>query len=122
MNAARAIVIGASAGGVSALLELAAALPANLDAVLGVVLHVGTQRSILPELLTGRGDLPAIHPEDGQLLRRGIIYVAPPDNHMLFTEGTVRLTRGPRENHARPSIRCFEPLRWPGASGRSASY
>lgn len=84
-----------------------------------MVLHVGTQRSILPELLTGRGPL-AIHPKDRQLLRRCIIYVAPPDRHMLFTEGTIGLTRGPRG--APRSIRCFAPPRWPGASGRLASY
>jgi two-component system chemotaxis response regulator CheB len=104
VKAARAIVIGASSGGVSALLELAAALPADLDAVIGVVLHVGTQRSILPQLLSARGPLPAHHPKDGQPLRRGVIHVAPPDHHMLFTVDAVRFSRGPRENHARPAV------------------
>jgi two-component system, chemotaxis family, protein-glutamate methylesterase/glutaminase len=118
LNAARAIVIGASAGGVSALLELAAALPANLDAVVGMVLHVGSRRSLLPELLSGRGPLPALHPGDGQPLRPGVIYVAPPDHHMLFTGDAVRLTRGPRENHARPAV---DPLFRSAALGRERS-
>lgn len=104
VNAARAIVIGASAGGVSALLELAGALPARVDAVLGVVLHVGNQPSILPELLSARSDIPARHAADGEKLAPGTIYVAPPDHHMLFTADTIRLTRGPRENHARPAL------------------
>jgi two-component system chemotaxis response regulator CheB len=104
VKAARAIVIGASAGGVSALVELTAALPADLDAVIGVVLHVGSRRSILPELLGARGKLPTMHARDGQALRRGIVHVAPPDHHMLFTGDVVRLTRGPRENFARPAI------------------
>lgn len=99
-----AIVIGASSGGVSALLQLAAGLPADLPAVVGVVLHVGTQPSILPDLLMARGPLPAVHAEHGQALRAGTIYVAPPDHHLLFTEDAVRLSRGPRENHARPAI------------------
>jgi two-component system chemotaxis response regulator CheB len=102
--APHAIVIGASAGGVSALLELVSGLPADLDAVIGVVLHVGAQHSILPELLVRRGPLPALHPQDGQPLVAGTIYVAPPDHHLLFTANTARLIRGPRENHARPAL------------------
>lgn len=104
MKAARAIVVGASSGGVSALLDLVAALPSRLDAIVGVVLHVGTQRSILPELLTAKGGMPAMHPRDGQTLQPGTIYVAPPDHHMLFTDAAVKLSRGPRENHARPAV------------------
>lgn len=104
MKANRAIVIGASSGGVSALLDVAAALPVELDAVVGVVLHVGSQPSILPELLNGRGRLRARHPADGESLEPGTLYVAPPDRHMLFTRDTVQLSRGPRENHARPAL------------------
>jgi two-component system chemotaxis response regulator CheB len=104
MDAKRAIVIGASSGGVSALIEVVAALPASLDAVVGVVLHVGNQPSILAELLNQRAPLGARHAQDGEPLERGPIYVAPPDRHMLFTEDAVRLSRGPRENHARPAI------------------
>lgn len=99
-----AIVIGASSGGVSALLQLVAGLPDDLPAVVGVVLHVGAQPSILPDLLSARGKLPAVHPGHGQALRPGTIYVAPPDRHLLFTADAVRLSRGPRENHARPAI------------------
>lgn len=99
-----AIVIGASSGGVSALLELVSALPADLPAVVGVVLHVGAQPSVLPELLTARGPLRAIHPRDQEPLLPGVIYVAPPDHHMLFTPRCVELMRGPPENHARPSV------------------
>jgi two-component system, chemotaxis family, protein-glutamate methylesterase/glutaminase len=99
-----AIVIGASSGGVSALLELVSALPADLPAVVAVVLHVGRQDSILPELMTARGPIRAVHPADGDPLVPGVIYVAPPDFHMTFTPDVVRLVRGPRENHSRPAI------------------
>jgi two-component system chemotaxis response regulator CheB len=104
MDLPYAIVIGASSGGVSALLEVVAGLPADLPAVVGVVLHVGSQQSILPELLSARGALPAGHARDDEPLRPGRIYVAPPDRHMLFTPKAVQLNRGPRENHARPAI------------------
>jgi two-component system chemotaxis response regulator CheB len=104
MDLPYAIVIGASAGGVSALLDLAAGLPPDLPAIVGVVLHVGSQPSILPDLLTARGPMRAVHPKDGDALKPGTIYVAPPDYHMQFTPGGVQLLRGPRENHARPAI------------------
>ena len=97
-------MIGASAGGVAALLELAVRLPKAIDAVIGIVLHVGSRHSILPQLLESRGALPAVHPQHGQPLVPGTIYVAPPDHHMTFTADRALLGRGARENHARPAI------------------
>lgn len=98
------VVIGASAGGVQVLLKLAAALPADFPACVLVVLHVGAQRSLMPELMNARGALPAAHAQDGQPLQRGAIFVAPPDHHMLVEDGLLRITRGPKENHTRPAI------------------
>jgi two-component system chemotaxis response regulator CheB len=99
----RLIVIGASAGGVEALRALAAGLPRDIAAPIGVVLHVGAQ-SLLPELLESAGNLPASHAENGERLRRGHIYVAPPGRHLLVHDGHWMLRRGPRENLARPAI------------------
>ncbi len=99
------IVVGASAGGVEALADLAGRLPADLPAAVFVVLHVpayGT--SVLPGILSRRGPLPAVHPTDGEQVQRGRIYVAPPDHHLLVEDGRVRLTRGPHENGHRPAV------------------
>lgn len=98
------IVIGASAGGVDALLNLVAALPGDLPAALFIVLHVGSHRSELPWLLDRLGGLPATHANDGETFRGGHIYVAPPDHHMVIEAGQICLTKGPRENWARPAI------------------
>jgi two-component system chemotaxis response regulator CheB len=98
------VVIGASAGGVHALLRLAEALPRNFPAPVCVVQHVGNHPSLLPELLSFRGDLPAVHPTEGELLRAGTIYVAPPDHHVLVEGPRLKVTHGPRENHSRPAI------------------
>ncbi|RZI78137.1 MAG: chemotaxis protein CheB [Variovorax sp.] len=100
----RLVVVGASVGGVAALTALAAALPADFAAPLMVVLHTGSHPSLLPELLAERGRLPAAHAVDGERLEPGRIYVAPPDQHMLVQDGHVRLTRGPKEHHTRPSL------------------
>jgi two-component system, chemotaxis family, protein-glutamate methylesterase/glutaminase len=98
------IVIGASAGGVHALLQISEKLAPSFPAPVCIVQHIGSNPSLLPELLRYRGANPAVHPEDGQRLAAGTLYVAPPDRHMLLDGETVRLTHGPRENHARPAI------------------
>ncbi len=98
------IVIGASAGGVEALNRVVAGLPPGLPAAVFVVLHLPPHvPSILPELLTHAGPLPAAHPLDPEPIRPGRIYVAPPDRHLLIGPGVVRLSAGPRENHSRPA-------------------
>ncbi|NJC07327.1 chemotaxis protein CheB [Polymorphobacter fuscus] len=98
------IAIGASAGGVDALRTIVAALPADLNAAVFVVLHIGAHRSDLPWLLSRSGALPAAHGVDGEEVVAGRIYVAPPDHHMVIADGRVGLTKGPRENWARPAI------------------
>ena len=98
------VVIGASAGAVPVLLELATHLPADFPAAVLVVLHVGAHRSVLPDLLKGCGALPARHAIDGQALQAGAIEIAPPDQHMLVEGDRIRLQHGPKEHHARPAI------------------
>lgn len=99
------IVIGASAGGVEALCELVAALPASLAAPILVVVHVpASHPSLLPRILSRRGSLPAAHAQDGEAALPGHIYVAPPDYHVLLEDGHIRLSHGPRENRCRPAI------------------
>jgi len=98
------VVIGASAGGVDALRTVVASLPATLDAAVFVTLHIGTHKSELPWLLGRLGTLPASHAVDGEAIRPGHIYVAPPDHHLTIEPGKVVLTRGPRENMARPAV------------------
>ncbi|HEY5412851.1 MAG TPA: chemotaxis protein CheB [Caulobacteraceae bacterium] len=98
------IVIGASAGGVGALLSLARGLQEPLAAPVLVVLHIGAQRSDFPALWNAAGVMPAKHGRDGEKICSGQVYVAPPDRHMLVVDGHIRLTRGPKENWARPAI------------------
>ena len=78
------VVVGASAGGVEAMVRVVAGLPADFPGALFFVLHVPAQApSALPTILSRHGPLPAAHPVDGDRIEPGRIYVAPPDHHLL---------------------------------------
>jgi two-component system, chemotaxis family, protein-glutamate methylesterase/glutaminase len=99
------VVIGASAGGVEAVALVIEELPRNLAAAVFVVVHFPPHTtSVLPRIITRRGGMTAMHPEDGAPIELGCVYVAPPDRHLLVEHGHVRLVRGPRENGARPAV------------------
>jgi two-component system, chemotaxis family, protein-glutamate methylesterase/glutaminase len=98
------IVIGASAGGVSALSELFAALPPRLPAAIGVVLHRSASPGSLAHVLGRRSALPVIEPRGTNPLKHGVIYLAPPDHHLLFEHRGVVIYRGPKEHSTRPAI------------------
>ncbi|HET9395454.1 MAG TPA: chemotaxis protein CheB [Nitrospiraceae bacterium] len=101
----RIVAFGASVGGLEALRTIIGALPQDFPAAVFVTLHVGANSSALPWILERAGSLPAVHPRDAQVFEPGTIYVAPPDHHMVVEAGRkVRLTKGPRENWARPAI------------------
>lgn len=103
-EASPVVVIGASAGGIRALLEIVSQLPAEFPAPVLVVVHIGRGRSALPQIIERAGVLSASHARHGEPVRPGHIYVAPPDVHMLVRSGRIVLDRGPRENHSRPAI------------------
>jgi len=68
------IVVGASAGGVEALVKLAGQLPGDLPAAVFVVLHIPAESpSLLPEILNRAGLLPASQPVDNEEIRLGHI-------------------------------------------------
>lgn len=98
------IVVGASAGGVNAIGAIVSDLPADFAAAILVVLHIGAHKSNLPWLLNQEGSIEAMHPADGDPVEGGRVYVAPPDHHLTVEDGVMRLTKGPRENFARPAI------------------
>ncbi|MFD2572096.1 chemotaxis protein CheB [Spirosoma soli] len=105
MNNRDIIVIGASAGGVTALKQVLSALPAGFTTPIFVVQHVAPYTtSLLPQVLNHAGRLKAVHPKDNEVIQPGYVYVAPPDHHLLIEDHHVIVKKGPKENRFRPSI------------------
>jgi two-component system chemotaxis response regulator CheB len=99
------VVIGASAGGVEAMTNVAAGLPPETPYAYLMVLHIpaGTS-SVLAHIVDRAGPLPAAPAMDGEPLRPGHIYVGVPDRHLLIDDHHQVLSQGPTENGHRPAI------------------
>ena len=99
------VVIGASAGGLPALLDVVRPLPVDLPAAILIVLHTPARTGgFLPNILERGGAWNVAYAIDNEAIVRGRIYLAPPDYHLLVRPGRLRVARGPRENRFRPAI------------------
>lgn len=100
------IVVGASAGGIPALVRLVAQLPRHLPAAVLVVQHLAAESrgEFIVERLASHTALRCVLATDQCPLEAGTLYLAPPDRHLLAKEDRVLVTKGPRENHYRPAV------------------
>ncbi len=92
------VVIAGSAGAISVLNVLLSSLPPDLAAAVLVVQHRSPERpSFLVEVLERSASLLTKEAEEGELVRAGTIYVAPPDRHMTVTASrAIHLIEGQR--------------------------
>ncbi len=97
------VVVAVSTGGLAALEVLLGDLDPGLRASVFVAMHVDGYRSVLPSLLQNRTRWQVQHAEDGQPFAPGVVYIAPPDRHMILQHDATVLTRGPKENFTRPA-------------------
>jgi two-component system chemotaxis response regulator CheB len=95
------IAIAASAGGLMVL----AALPGDLPVPIVVVQHLDPRhRSLMAEILGRRTALQVRQAQDGDDLRVGTVYIAPPDYHLLVNgDGTLSLSQSKLVHFLRPS-------------------
>src|SRR5262245_60575747 len=92
------VVMGASLGGLEAIDEILAGLPADFPAAIFVVVHVHPSAVSRPFGSFRRSTMPAALAVHGDEIEHGRVYVAPPDSHLLLSTATVEVVRGPREN------------------------
>lgn len=105
------VVIGASAGGIPALIAVLEALPATFALPILVVQHLAADKvSLLPDVLGWRTGLNVKWAEDGEIVEGGTVYIAPPNLHLLLrTGGRLALSSADRVEFWRPAIdRLFE--------------
>ncbi|WP_434416010.1 chemotaxis protein CheB [Nannocystis pusilla] len=99
------VVMGASAGGLTALFDIVRGLPRDFPAAVFVAMHMSPDNpGVLSDLLGRVAALPTALAEDRQAIERGRIYIARPDHHLLIKRAHVRVTRGPKENGFRPAV------------------
>ena len=99
------VVIAASLGGIAALSQLLAALPPDFPAAIMVVQHLSPiSSSRLNELLDKRTALAVQWAKHGDSLHPGVVYLAPPDHHVLLDRhGLISLSQSAPVQFARPS-------------------
>jgi two-component system, chemotaxis family, protein-glutamate methylesterase/glutaminase len=99
------IALAASAGGLRALSEVLAALPAELPAAIVVVQHLDPRhRSLMADILNRRTQLQVTEAKEGDRLRAGRVYIAPPNRHLLVNpDGTLSLSQSELVHFVRPS-------------------
>jgi two-component system, chemotaxis family, protein-glutamate methylesterase/glutaminase len=100
------VVIGASAGGVSALIDVLEKLPSSFCLPILVVQHLASGKvSQLPAVLGWKTGLKVKWAEDGETTEGGTVYVAPPDVHLLLgPDGRLVLSSADRVDFWRPAI------------------
>jgi two-component system CheB/CheR fusion protein len=88
------IVVGASAGGIGAILTLVASLPSDFPAPVIVAQHLDpNRRSQLGELLASRSKLPVRTASGNDSLEPGMIYVVPSDRDVEISDHHIGLRR-----------------------------
>ena len=101
-----AVVIGASAGGVQALLALFSGLPAGFRLPMVVVLHLPEDRdSKLAEIFQHRLPIPVREAADKESIAPGTLYFAGPGYHLsVERDRTFSLSGEAPVHYSRPSI------------------
>ncbi len=99
------VLVAASAGGLNALSLILTNLPGDFAAPIVVVQHISPSRpSLLAEILDRRTSLVVKQAEDGESLFAGIVYIAPPNQHLLVnSDGSLSLSNSEKERFVRPA-------------------
>jgi two-component system, chemotaxis family, protein-glutamate methylesterase/glutaminase len=100
------VCIGASWGGLKAIGQVLADLPAEIDLPIAIAQHrhPDSHEGALAELLQAQTDRPVLDVEDKMPIEPRNVYLAPPDYHLLVQRGSLALSTDERVQFARPSI------------------
>ncbi len=100
------VVIGASAGGLNALIEMVQTFQKGLDVAYCIVLHLSRKGigDFIVHRLKQATSLACSMAVNGAPIKADNIYIARPNQHLLVKDDHFILGAGPEENRFRPSI------------------
>ena len=99
------VAMGASAGGLNALSQVLRVLPNNFPSSVVVVQHLAPRhKSWIADLLGRSSKLKVKQAEHGEILLPGMVYTAPPDEHLLVGPGKIQLAHTQLVRFSRPSV------------------
>ncbi len=101
-----AVVIGGSAGSISAVCQLLKHIPASFPLPIIMALHRGPQQdSALLQVFANYSALPIIEPKGLTQIHGGNIYLAPPDLHLMVEpQKQLSVVKSALVQYSRPSI------------------
>ena len=99
------VAMAASAGGLAALSLVLAGLPAKFPAAVVVVQHLAPHHhSLMAEILSKRSPLQVKQAREGDRLVPGVVFIAPPDRHLLVNpDASLSLSQSEPVHFVRPS-------------------
>ncbi len=101
----RVIAIGESAGGFRSICKLLRLLPADLPCAILLVQHLSPEhKSMMADLLEHKTALKVRQAEDCDPIEDGVVYIGPPNQHLVAEPGRVRLLQTPALRLHRPSV------------------
>ncbi len=102
----KAVVVGASAGGLYALKKLLPALPASFPCAMLIVQHMSPHSdNYMVRMLNELSSITVKEADEKEPIQPGTVYIAPPDYHLLVeADYTLSLSVEEKVNYSRPSI------------------
>jgi len=99
------VAIASSAGGLQALNMVIGKLPAGFPVPVLVVQHLDPRHeTVIADILARRTELSVKLAEQGEVAKPAVVYIAPPDRHLLVEEdGRLALTVSELVHFVRPS-------------------
>jgi two-component system chemotaxis response regulator CheB len=107
-NNLRLIVIGASAGGLNAIIQVVSRIDPSLPCSVLVAQHLDPHHeSALPALLSLRTTMRVREARGGDLIDSGSVYTSVPGQHLVVKRNSLALSDAEPIHHQRPSIDLF---------------
>lgn len=106
MRKFRVIVIGCSAGGLQAMMQIVPELPKEFPIPIILVQHRAKEpKDLLEEVLQHKTKLNVKQADEKEKILPGYLYIAPPDYHLLIEQDeTFSLSSDEPVQYSRPSI------------------